>query len=131
MLFAYETDVLSALESKMQVRYASREYSINNGIDENFEAEGSSYDHGISEKESFLPLYGHYLTEREVSRYFISFVSTKKRFFPFANRMKKRFGNFECTRWMRLFRWGKKLPEKSATFSTWIEYTFAIVVSFQ
>ena len=106
MLCAHETEFLSVLESETQVRYASREYSANNGIDENFKAEAISYDRGIHEKKSFLPPHGHCFTEREVVRYSISFVSTRKVFF-LCESDKKRFGSSYCTRWMQLFLSGK------------------------
>ena len=81
MLCAHATEVLSVLESGTQAPYTSREYSLNSGTNENFEAEANSTAHVNPEKENFLPPYGHRLTERGVTRYSFSFLSTRKMFF--------------------------------------------------
>ena len=86
MLCAHATEVSSVLESGTQAPYTSREYSLHNGTNENFEAEANSTAHVNPEKEIRL-------TERGVSRYSVSFLSTRKRLFYFANQILKRFGN--------------------------------------
>ena len=131
MLCAHETEVLSGLESETQVRYASREYSVNNSIDENFEAEASSHDHSIPEKESFLPPFGDCLTEREVTRYSISFVSTSKTFF-LCESDEEALRKILVDEIDMIISLREKSHQKSQLpFSPWIEYTFAVVLSFQ